>query len=54
MHQFNTIFNQFLQLIPKNELNKLISRYNGDRYVKHFTTWGFLHIPRKAVVFGVI
>jgi len=35
----NTIFNQLLHLVPRHEFQKLVRRYDSDRYVKHFTTW---------------
>jgi len=35
----NTILNQLLQLIPRHDFENLVSRYDGDRYIKEFTCW---------------
>lgn len=36
MSHDNTIFNQVLHLVPRHQFQKLVDRYNGDRYVKDF------------------
>ncbi len=42
MRQFSTIFNQLLQLIPRRELERLIKKYQGDRYSKHLGVYNLL------------
>lgn len=39
MGHVNTIFNQLLALIPRNRFNAIVSKHEGDRYVKSFDTW---------------
>ncbi len=39
MSHISTIFNQFLQLIPRHEFEKLVQKHKGDRYVKYFSCW---------------
>jgi len=38
MHQFSTLLNQLLQLLPQNEFEVAIKSLNADRYVKYFKT----------------
>lgn len=35
----NTVFNQVLQFVPKNNFNAFVGQHQGDRYVKKLTTW---------------
>ena len=39
MGHVNTILNQLLALIPRNRFNAIVSKHEGDRYVKTFDTW---------------
>src|SRR5450432_3614352 len=39
MRHFNTIMSQLLVHIPRHDFQTLVSQWNGDRYVKKFTTW---------------
>ena len=39
MYYSNTIFNQLLALVPKDELKRFVGQHNGDRYVKKMTVW---------------
>ena len=36
-NHIRTIFNQLLEIVPKNEFNKSVGQHNWDRYVKNFT-----------------
>jgi len=39
MSHYNTIYNQLLHLIPRHKFESLVKTYNGDYYVKYFTSW---------------
>lgn len=39
MENFNTIFNQLLTLIPKNEFNQFVGQHNSNKYTKKLTAW---------------
>lgn len=52
MKHFNTIFNQILALIPRNQFLKIISEFKADRYVKKFTVWNQLTAMLFAQISG--
>jgi len=39
MNKVYTIFTELLKLCPRYHFDKAVERYEGDRYVKTFTTW---------------
>jgi len=39
MNKVYTIFSELLKLCPRYHFDKAVERYQGDRYVKIFTTW---------------
>ncbi len=39
MPKLGTIFSELLKLCPRYQFDKAVERYQGDRYVKTFTTW---------------
>ncbi len=39
MHKLGTIFSELLKLYPRYHFEKAVERYQGDRYVKTFSTW---------------
>jgi len=39
MNKVYTIFSELLKLCPRYHFDKAVQRYQGDRYVKTFTTW---------------
>jgi len=39
MHRVDTIFSELLKLCPRYQFQKAVERYQGDRYVKSYTTW---------------
>ncbi len=39
MSHFNTVYNQILHLIPGDQFDKIVKKYNGDYYVKYFSCW---------------
>jgi hypothetical protein len=39
MPRLGTIFSELLRLCPRYHFDKAVERYDGDRYVKTFTTW---------------
>ena len=39
MRKLETIFGELLKLVPRYQFEKAVQRYQGDRYVKSYTTW---------------
>jgi hypothetical protein len=39
MHKLETIFGELLKLVPRYEFERAVKQYQGDRYVKSYTTW---------------
>lgn len=39
MNKVYTIFSELLKFCPRYQFDKAVEQYNGDRYVKTFTTW---------------
>lgn len=39
MNKVYTIFSELLKLCPRYQFDKAVEQYQGDRYVKTFTTW---------------
>ena len=39
MPKLGTIFSELLKLCPRYQFDRAVERYQGDRYVKTFTTW---------------
>jgi len=39
MENFNTIFNQLLNFVPKNDFNQFVGQHNSNRYTKKLTAW---------------
>lgn len=38
-NQVRTIFNQLLEIIPRNDFNKSVGQHNWDKYIKNFSCW---------------
>ncbi|PIZ63974.1 MAG: IS4 family transposase, partial [Candidatus Marinimicrobia bacterium CG_4_10_14_0_2_um_filter_48_9] len=34
-----TVFAQFMELIPRHEFNKCVRRYRGNYRTRHFSCW---------------
>ena len=39
MRKLETIFGELLKLVPRYRFEKAVKQYQGDRYVKSYTTW---------------
>ncbi len=39
MRKLETIFRELLKLVPRYQFEKAVKQYQGDRYVKSYTTW---------------
>lgn len=39
MRRVDTIFSELLKLVPRYQFEKAVEQYQGDRYVKTYTTW---------------
>lgn len=48
MAHYNTVFNQMLNLLPRHQFETSVSRYQGDYYTKHFTSWNQLLVNLYA------
>lgn len=46
--QNSYIFSQLVKFLDRNHFNHLVRKYEGDRYVKHFTCWNHLLV----MIFG--
>lgn len=48
MHKYKFVFAQLIAFLDRNKFNRIVSKYSGDKYVKHFTCWNQL----LALMFG--
>ena len=48
MNQDKYVFAQVLQFLDRNHFNYLVRKYQGDRYIKHYSTWNQL----LTLIFG--
>lgn len=48
MHQDKYVFAQLTAFLNRSKFNRIVSKYDGDKYVKHFTCWNQL----LALMFG--
>ncbi|MCH5218738.1 MAG: IS4 family transposase [Muribaculaceae bacterium] len=48
MYNVKYVFAQLIAFLNRSKLNRIVTKYEGDRYVKHFTCWNQL----LAMMFG--
>jgi hypothetical protein len=48
MHKDKFVFAQLTAFLDRNKFNRIVAKYSGDKYVKHFTCWNQL----LALMFG--
>lgn len=36
------VFSQLAAFLDRNKFNRIVAKYDGDKYVKHFTCWNQL------------
>lgn len=48
----NTVFNQLLNMLPRHKFETSVSKYQGDYYTKHFTSWNQLLVNLYAQASG--
>ncbi len=48
MYQDKYVFAQLASFLNRSKFNRIVAKYNGDKYVKHFTCWNQL----LALMFG--
>ncbi|UUV21789.1 DUF4372 domain-containing protein [Paenimyroides aestuarii] len=48
MFQDKYVFAQLVSFFNRSKFNRIVAKYNGDKYVKHFTCWNQL----LALMFG--
>lgn len=42
MYQYKYVFTQLIAFLNRSKFNRIVSKYHGDKYVKHFTCWNQL------------
>lgn len=42
MFQDKFVFSQLVSFLDRNHFNYLVRKFDGDKYVKHFTCWNQL------------
>ncbi|MBR1515945.1 MAG: DUF4372 domain-containing protein [Paludibacteraceae bacterium] len=42
MNQVKYIFSQIIEFINEDKFRRIVARYNGDHYIKHYTCWNQL------------
>jgi len=52
MNHTNTIFNQLLELLPRNRFEQFVGQHKADRYVKRMSCWNQLSIMLYAQAKG--
>ena len=48
MFQDKYVFAQLASFLNRSKFNRIVTKYDGDKYVKHFTCWNQL----LALIFG--
>ncbi|WP_394802882.1 DUF4372 domain-containing protein [Bacteroides ovatus] len=48
MYKDKYVFAQLVSFLDRNKFNYIVRKYDGDKYVKHFTRWNQL----LALMFG--
>lgn len=48
MHQDKYVFSQLVAFLDRSKFNRIVAKYDGGKYVKHFTCWNQL----LALMFG--
>ena len=48
MYSVKYVFAQLIKFMNRNKFNRIVAKYDGDRYVKHFTCWNQLLV----MIFG--
>ena len=48
MHQDQYVFSQLVSFLDRSKFNRLVAKYDGDKYAKYFTCWNQL----LALMFG--
>ena len=39
MYNFKYVFSQLTIFLNRSKFNRFVAKYNGDKYVKHFSCW---------------
>ena len=42
MFQDKYVFAQLVSFLNRSKFNRIVAKYDGDKYVKHFTCWNQL------------
>lgn len=46
MHKDKYVFAQLVGSLDRSKFNRIVAKYQGDKYVKHFTCWNHLLVLR--------
>ena len=50
MNKDKYVFSQLIEFLDNNKFRHLVDKYDGNRYVKHFTCWNqLLGLGRKPI-----
>jgi len=52
MYQGKYVFSQLIELLPQKYYQRLVVKYGGDRYVKHFSCWNQLLVMMFGQLYG--
>lgn len=52
MSHYNTLFSHLLAQLPRHQFEKLVFKYQGDRYIKRLSTWNQLEVLLYAQCSG--
>jgi len=52
MNKGSYVFTQLIKLLPKEAFDWIVKKYDGDKYVKHFTCWNQLLVMMFGQLYG--
>ena len=52
MNTGSYVFTQLIKLLPKEVFDWIVKQYDGDKYVKHFTSWNQLLVMMFGQLYG--
>lgn len=60
MNQIKYIFSQVIEFLNEDKFRRIVTKYDGDRYIKHYTCWNqlltliFGQLSRSATLRNVV
>ncbi len=52
MHEGKYVFSQLIEQLPQKYFQRLVVKYDGDKYVKHFSCWNQLLVMMFGQLYG--